>query len=124
MKYLLLAVVVLGSIFMFMHNSNAKNLVTYTDLQQKIADKEDIVLLDVRTAEEFNSGHIPTAVLLPYDQIEDKSEKLLNDKNKEIIVYCRSGRRSAIALDMLVKLGYTNVKDFGGISRWQGQLEK
>lgn len=124
MKYLLLAVVVLGSIFMFMHNSNAKNLVTYTDLQQKIADKEDIVLLDVRTAEEFNSGHIPTAVLLPYDQIEDKSEKLLNDKNKEIIVYCRSGRRSAIALDMLVKLGYTNVKDFGGVSRWQGQLEK
>lgn len=124
MKYLLLAVVVLGSIFMFMHNSNAKNLVTYADLQQKIADKEDIVLLDVRTAEEFNSGHIPTAVLLPYDQIEDKSEKLLNDKNKEIIVYCRSGRRSAIALDMLVKLGYTNVKDFGGVSRWQGQLEK
>ena len=124
MKYLLLAVVVLGSIFMFMHNSNAKNLVTYADLQKKIADKEDIVLLDVRTAEEFNSGHIPTAVLLPYDQIEDKSEKLLNDKNKEIIVYCRSGRRSAIALDMLVKLGYTNVKDFGGISRWQGQLEK
>lgn len=124
MKYLVIVLVLIGGFFMFMHNTNAKDLVTYTELQQKISSKADIVLLDVRTLDEYNSGHIPTSVLLPHNEIEAKAEQLLTDKNKEIIVYCRSGNRSNQAQNMLVKLGYTNVRDFGGISRWEGNLEK
>lgn len=124
MKYLVIVLVLIGGFFMFMHNTNAKDLVTYAELQQKISSKADIVLLDVRTLEEYNSGHIPTSVLLPHNEIEAKAEQLLTDKNKEIIVYCRSGNRSNQAQNMLIKLGYTNVRDFGGISRWEGNLEK
>lgn len=124
MKYLLMVAVVIGGLFMFMQNSRAENLLSYEHLQAKITAQEDFVLLDVRSLDEYNSGHIPTAVLLPHDEINSKAEALLSDKNKEIVVYCRSGRRSAIAAEALGKLGYTNVQDFGGISRWQGALEK
>lgn len=124
MKYLLMVAVVIGGLFMFMQNSRAENLLSYEQLQAKITAQEDFVLLDVRSLDEYNSGHIPTAVLLPHDEINSKAEALLSDKNKEIVVYCRSGRRSAIAAEALGKLGYTNVQDFGGISRWQGALEK
>lgn len=124
MKYLLMVAVVIGGLFMFMQNSRAENLLSYAQLQAKITAQEDFVLLDVRTLDEYNSGHIPTAVLLPHDEINSKAEALVSDKNKEIVVYCRSGRRSAIAAEALVKVGYTNVQDFGGISRWQGALEK
>lgn len=124
MKYLLMVAVVIGGLFMFMQNSRAENLLSYEQLQAKITAQEDFVLLDVRSLDEYNSGHIPTAVLLPHDEINSKAEALLSDKNKEIVVYCRSGRRSAIAAEALGKLGYTNVQDFGGISRWQGTLEK
>lgn len=124
MKYLLMVAVIVGGLFMFMHNGSAQNLMSYEELQAKINAQEDFVLLDVRTLDEYNNGHIPTAVLLPHDEINSKAEAMLKDKNKEIVVYCRSGRRSAIAAESLTKLGYTDVKDFGGISRWQGALEK
>lgn len=124
MKYLLMVAVVIGGLFMFMQNSRAENLLSYEQLQAKITAQEDFVLLDVRSLDEYNSGHIPTAVLLSHDEINSKAEALVSDKNKEIVVYCRSGRRSAIAAEALAKLGYTNVQDFGGISRWQGSLEK
>ena len=94
------------------------------ELQAKLARKENFVLLDVRTPEEFAEGHIGGSVLLPYDQVEQKAASLLPDKDKPIIVYCRSGRRSAIAAVTLRGLGYKDVKDFGGISRWQGELER
>lgn len=124
MKYLLMVAVIVGGLFMFMQNSSAENLMSYEKLQAKINAQESFVLLDVRTLDEYNSGHIPTAVLLPHDEISSKAETLVNDKSKEIVVYCRSGRRSALAAEALTKLGYTNVQDFGGISRWQGALEK
>lgn len=85
---------------------------------------EDIVILDVREQDEFEEGHIPDAVLLPYTQIEDKSEEVLPDKDKQILVYCRSGRRSKIAAESLVNLGYTNVKEFGGIIDWKYEIVK
>jgi phage shock protein E len=79
-----------------------------------------ILLLDVRTAEEFRSGHIKGAVLAPYDELPASfSEK---DKGKPIVVYCRSGRRSAIAKTSLEKMGYSQVSDFGGIDSWKGSL--
>ena len=107
-----------------MSRGDSKGLVSYEELQQKLTDKAPIVLLDVRTQEEFNNGHIPGALLLPYDEIDQKAVQLLPEKEKEIIIYCRSGRRSAIAKDSLEALGYTNVKDFGGMNRWQGKVEK
>lgn len=124
MKYILAAVILFAGAFFFLNNGSAKNLVTYEELQGKLNSKASFTLLDVRTLDEYNAGHIPAAVLLPYDEIAQKAEKLLPEKDAEIIVYCRSGRRSAIAADELRKLGYTEVKDFGGISRWQGELVK
>ncbi len=91
---------------------------------KKIMDSgEDIVILDVREQDEFDEGHIPGAILIPYTEIENKAEKIIPDKDKQILVYCRSGRRSKIASESLVNLGYTNVKEFGGIIDWTWALE-
>lgn len=79
---------------------------------------EDFVILDVRDQDEFDAGHIPGAILIPYTQIDQKAETMLPDKDKQILVYCRSGRRSKIAAESLAKLSYTNVKEFGGIINW------
>lgn len=92
---------------------------------KKIIDSEnDYIILDTREQDEFNSGHIPGAILIPYTEIENKAEEILPDKDKLILVYCRSGRRSKIASESLAKLGYTNVKEFGGIIDWPYEIEK
>ena len=77
------------------------------------------IILDAREQYEYDEGHIPGAILIPYGEIADRAEKELHDKNQLILVYCRSGRRSKIAAEELVKLGYTNVKEFGGIIDWK-----
>ena len=82
------------------------------------------VIIDARTQEEFDGGHIPGAVLIPEYEIADRAEKELPDKNQLILVYCRSGRRSKIASQALVDLGYTNVKEFGGIIDWEYEMVK
>ena len=79
---------------------------------------EDYILLDVRTDEEFNSGHIEGAILLPDYEIEEKAAEVLEDKSTTLLIYCRSGRRSALAAQVLSDLGYTRVYDFGGIIDW------
>ena len=76
------------------------------------------VIIDARTEEEFAEGHIENAILIPEYEIVSRAEKELPDKEQLILVYCRSGRRSKIASEELVKLGYTNVKEFGGIVDW------
>ena len=76
------------------------------------------ILLDVRTEEEFNEGHIDGAILIPDYEITEKAEDILTDKDQLILVYCRSGRRSKLAADSLVTMGYTNIKEFGGIIDW------
>ncbi len=82
------------------------------------------IVLDVRTQEEYNEGHIKDSVLLPHEEIEAKAAEVLPDKNQLILVHCRSGARSKVASDLLVKLGYTNVKDFGGINNWPYDIVK
>ena len=90
-----------------------------------IMDSESgYIIIDARTREEYDGGHIPGAILIPYDEIADRAEKDLPDKDQLILVYCRSGRRSKIAAEELVKLGYTNVKEFGGIIDWEYETEK
>ena len=86
---------------------------------KNIMDNEtDYIILDVRTEEEFSEGHIDGAILIPDYEIADKAEKILTDKDQLILVYCRSGRRSKLAADSLVTMGYTNIKEFGGIIDW------
>ena len=80
--------------------------------------EKDYIIIDARTEEEFAEGHIENAILIPEYEIKDRAEKELSDKEQLILVYCRSGRRSKIASEELVKLGYTNVKEFGGIIDW------
>jgi len=80
--------------------------------------ESDFIILDVRTQEEYNEGHIANAVLLPNDQIGDKASDVLPDKDQMILIYCRSGNRSGQALEKLAELGYTQLYDFGGIIDW------
>ena len=82
------------------------------------------IIIDARTQEEYDQGHIPGAILIPEYEIADRAEKELLDKNQLILVYCRSGRRSKIAAEELVRLGYTNVKEFGGIIDWKYEIVK
>ena len=82
------------------------------------------IIIDARTQEEYDEGHIHGAILIPKYEIADRAEKELPDKNQLILVYCRSGKRSKIAAEELVKLGYTNVKEFGGIIDWEYETVK
>ena len=86
--------------------------------------QEDYTILDVRTQEEYDQGHIPGAILIPDYEIEEKAEQVLQDKDQLLLVYCRSGRRSKLAAEALVALGYTNIKEFGGIIDWPYEVVK
>ena len=79
------------------------------------------VLLDVRTPEEFSDKHIPDAINIPNETIGTEEIPELPDKAQLILVYCRSGNRSKQASDKLVRLGYTNIVEFGGINDWPGE---
>lgn len=88
-----------------------------TTNQAKDMMQEDVVILDVRDKEEYDSGHIENALNIPVENIKDVEDEVV-DKNKTILVYCLSGKRSAKASKQLVDLGYINVYDFGGIQDW------
>lgn len=77
-----------------------------------------VIILDVRTQEEYNEAHIPGAILAPNESISEEASAILPDKDAPVLVYCRSGRRSAEASEKLAALGYTQVFDFGGIQDW------
>jgi len=98
--------------------------ITVEDAKKIMDSTEGYVVLDVREQEEFDEGHIVGAVLIPYEKIEDMAAEMLPDKDKQILVYCRTGRRSKIAAGALAKLGYTNIKEFGGIQDWPYEVEK
>ena len=82
------------------------------------------IILDVRRPDEYASGHIPGAINVPNEEIGTAEIAELPDKSQLILVYCRSGRRSKEASEKLVKLGYTNIVEFGGILDWKGEIEK
>ena len=84
-------------------------------------EESGYLILDVRTAEEFSEKHIPGAVNSPTETIGDQAIPELPDKEQLILVYCRSGNRSKQASEKLVKLGYTNIVEFGGINDWTGE---
>lgn len=86
--------------------------------------ESDYIIIDARTQSEYDEGHIPGAILIPEYEIAERAQEELPNKDQLILVYCRSGRRSKIAAEILVDLGYTNVKEFGGIIDWKYEIEK
>ncbi|TFG82788.1 MAG: rhodanese-like domain-containing protein [Spirochaetales bacterium] len=96
--------------------------ISYPDLARLLAEESSgLLLLDVRTQEEFLAGHIPGAILAPYDALISSFKEM--DTARPIVVYCQSGRRSGLAKSTLTSMGYTNVSDFGGIPNWKAGLE-
>ena len=98
--------------------------ITAEDAKKIMDTGGEYIILDTREQNEFDGGHIPGAILIPHTEIENKAEEMLPDKNKLILVYCRSGRRSKIAAESLAELGYTSVKEFVGIIDWPYAIEK
>ena len=92
--------------------------ITAEEAKEIMDSQEGYIILDVRTQEEYNQGHIPGAILIPDTEIKDRAEQELKDKDQLLLVYCRSGRRSKLASEALAELGYTNIKEFGGIIDW------
>lgn len=95
-----------------------------SDEAKNIMLTEKPIVVDVRSLEEYNEGHIPNAISVPLETIENEAETKLKNKDDLILVYCRSGRRSREAALRLIKKGYTNVIDFGGIQDWNGEIVK
>lgn len=87
-------------------------------------EEQGYIILDVRRPDEFAEGHIPNAINVANESIGTDEIEQLPDKDQLILVYCRSGRRSKEAAQKLVKLGYTNIVEFGGILDWKGEIEK
>lgn len=101
---------------------------TYKKISPEVAQKrlkaeKDIILLDVRTKEEYSEKHIPGSKLIPLDVLEREAPSQIKDKDATIFVYCRSGRRSAEGAGILAKLGYSNIYDIGGIIDWPYDTE-
>ena len=97
--------------------------ITMDEAVDMMAKETGYIILDVRRPDEFAAGHIPNAINVPNETIGTDEIAELPDKNQLILVYCRSGRRSKEASEKLVKLGYTNIVEFGGILDWKGEIE-
>ena len=125
LTWLLLAVVLFTACGQPKDNTQEAIYMNITAQQAKeiMEQEEGYVILDTRTQEEYDTGHIPGAILIPYDEVKEKAEAQLTDKDQLILVYCRSGRRSKLAAEDLVALGYTNIMEFGGIIDWPYEVE-
>lgn len=97
--------------------------ISQEEAKELMDTREDAVVLDVRTREEYEEAHIPDAICVPNESIQDTMPEELPDKDQLILVYCRSGNRSRQAAEKLSALGYTNVMEFGGINTWPYETE-
>ena len=104
--------------------TNTYRSITMDEAVTMMAQETAYIILDVRRPDEFAAGHIPNAINVPNESIGTLDIPELPDKDQLIMVYCRSGRRSKEASEKLVKLGYTNIVEFGGILDWKGEIEK
>lgn len=98
--------------------TSAVGTITPAELSQRLKEPNPPIILDVRTRDEYSSGHIDAALNLPHDELERRLDEIPVNKASEIVVYCRSGKRALIAEKILVEKGYTNIKDLAG--HWQG----
>ena len=97
--------------------------ISMEELAQRLQSESDYILLDVRTPEEFSTGHIPGAICIPNESIGKQEITVLPNKKQRIYIYCRSGSRSKQAADKLLDMGYTNLVEAGGIMDWQGEIQ-
>ncbi|MDO8291405.1 MAG: rhodanese-like domain-containing protein [Gallionella sp.] len=98
--------------------TSAVGTITPAELSQRLKEPNPPIIIDVRTRDEYSSGHIDTALNLPHDELEHRLDEIPGNKASEIVVYCRSGKRALIAEKILVEKGYKNIKDLAG--HWQG----
>lgn len=104
-------------------NSNTSKVIDYQEALELIDEKQALIV-DVRTLDEYNTGHIENAILIPLDTITDEPLEQIPDLATPIIVYCRSGNRSNQALGLLGDIGYSEVYDLGSINNWEGTIVK
>ena len=104
------------------NQTNTYRQISMNEAVAMMAEETGYIILDVRRADEFAEGHIPGAINVANESIGTDEIPELPDKNQLIMVYCRSGRRSKEAAEKLVKLGYTNIVEFGGILDWKGEI--
>ena len=105
-------------------NNATYKQITMSEAVEKMQSESNYIILDVRRPDEFAAGHIPNAVNIPNESIGADEIDELPDKDRLILVYCRSGNRSKQASEKLVRLGYTNIVECGGILDWKGEIEK
>ena len=103
-------------------SENSYKQISMDEAVTMMAEEKDYIILDVRTQEEFAEKHIPNAINVPNETIGTDEIPELPNKEQLILVYCRSGNRSKQASEKLVKLGYTNIYEFGGINDWTGEI--
>lgn len=107
---------------MFFSGAKKEETLSSEQVRQKVA--EGVLLLDVRTPQEYAGGHIPGSRNIPLDELNERIESVLPDQSRPIIVYCQSGGRSAAAARLLKNMGYADVSDFGGIYNWAFKCER
>ena len=105
-------------------SANSYRQISMNEAAEMMKKESGYIILDVRRPDEYADGHIPGAINVPNEDINTAEIPELPDKAQLILVYCRSGRRSKEASEKLVKLGYTNVIEFGGILDWKGEIER
>lgn len=134
---IIVILVILVAIGIFLKNRNSSveenkittkepniQYVSMNDIEKIMNENENYIILDVRTIEEYNDGHIPGAICIPNETIDENVVSKLPDKELLILIYCRSGNRSKQATKKLKDLGYLNLIEFGGIIDWPGEIEK
>ena len=127
---ILLIVIMIGVILVLSlqdNNKENKQAIRYAsmdEIKEIINENTDYIVLDVRTIEEYNEGHIPNAICIPNETIDEKVTTDLPRKDQLILIYCRSGNRSKQAATKLANFGYTNLVEFGGIIDWYGEIER
>jgi phage shock protein E len=105
-------------------SKNKIDKISAQEAKDRLASHKNVLLLDVRTTEEYHEIHIPNSISLPLDQLKTGIEKIAKDKDAEIIVYCLSGMRAANGCRQLAAMGYTNVANMGGINSWEYETER
>lgn len=129
MKKIMFVILIIASLLMISCDNSDQNIegsgseekvlmISPEEAKENLDENSEIIVLDVRTPSEYESGHIEGAVLLPLDKLTEKASEVIPDYEKIYYVYCRSGNRSATAAQLLVDLGYKNIYDLGGISDW------
>ena len=128
---ILILIVIIGGVFFMFNKGNKKTeneveikYVSMDDIVQIMNENTNYIILDVRTIDEYNEGHIPNAICIPNETIGSDIVEKLPIKEQLILIYCRSGNRSKQAAEKLKKLGYTSLIEFGGIIDWKGEIVK